>query len=131
MANLTIQQMADLRADLGDSNVAFDDPELQRLWDRTSSATSDYTRYRATLGLAWQQIMAGAAKYHDYEAGAVKEKLSQIFQHAKQMVAVYESDIEAAFSQKQDFVKSKIGITPHQTRTEPYDGYTQRRRPRP
>lgn len=116
---LTSDQINDLRNDLGDSSAGFSDAELNRLWDRVSSATNEYTRYRATLGLAWQQIMAGAAKYHDYEAGAVKEKLAQVFAHAKQMAEMYEADVEAALSQKRDFVKTKIGIIPHQTRTEP------------
>lgn len=129
---LTSDQLTDLRADLGDNNTAFTDPELQRLWDRVASAPNDYIRYRATLGLAWMQIKAGAAKFHDYEAGAVKEKLSQVFDHATKMVADYITDVEAALSQQKEFVKTKVGITPHQTRTEPaetyYDNYPRRRR---
>lgn len=116
---LTAEQIQDLRNDLGDSSDAFTDPELQRNWDRVSGAPNAWTQYRATLGLCWQQIMAGAAKYHDYEAGAVKEKLSQVYQHAKQMYDEYKGDVEAALSQKRELAISKIGITPHQTRTEP------------
>jgi hypothetical protein len=128
---LTSDQITDLRADLGDSGSAFTEPELQRLWDRVSNAPNDYTRYRATLGLAWYQIRAGAAKFHDYEAGAIKEKMEQVFKHATEMYEELKPDVEAAMSQKKEFVKSKVGITPHQTRTEPaeafYDGYPRRR----
>ena len=116
---LTPEQIQDLRNDLGDSSTAFTDPELQRNWDRVSGAPNDYICYRAALGLCWQQILAGAVKYHDYEAGAVKEKLKQVFDNAKLMYNEFKPDLEAALSQKREFAISKIGITPHQTRTEP------------
>lgn len=125
---LTADQLSDLRADLAASDTTFTDEELDRLWERVSSAPNAYVRYRATLGLAWEQIAAGAAKFHDYEAGAVKEKLSQVFDHARKMAALYQPDVAAAMSQKRDFVKTKIDRVPHPERTEPGDGSNLRRR---
>lgn len=118
---LTAQQLSDLRADLGDSATAFSDDELNRNYDRVSGATSEQQRHNATLALCFRQLLASAAKMHDYTAGAVGEKLSQVYDHVRQMYALYEPDLNAALGQNSALLRSVIKKTPHQTRIDPID----------
>lgn len=121
MATLTTQQKSDLRNDLGDSNSAFTDPELQRNWDRVANASSAQQQHNATLALCFRQLLASASKLHDYTAGATQEKLSQVRANLKDMYELYEPDLQAALSMRAGILKSKVASYPHQTRTLPQE----------
>lgn len=82
MAVLTVDQLADFRADIADEggSPAFSDAELQRLYARTAED------YDGAVRLARRQLWANAAKFSDYTAGLSGEKRDQIFQHLKTLV---------------------------------------------
>lgn len=84
MATLTTQQLDDFRADIGDTNRAFTDAELQRLYERADGS------YAGAVVLALRQLMMNAVKFTDYSAGANSEKRSQIFAQLRVMVAEWE-----------------------------------------
>jgi len=121
MATLTTQQKADLRNDLGDSNSAFTDAELQRNWDRTNGAASDLQHHNATLALSYRQLLASATKLHDYTAGATQEKLSQVRKNLEDMYKLFEPDLEASLGTRAGILRSKVASYPHQTRTLPQE----------
>lgn len=77
MTTLTLQQLADFRIDLALGDTVFNDAELQRFYER---ADSDFDRAKV---YALRALLANATKLHDYTAGAVDEKLSQIFSNLK------------------------------------------------
>lgn len=89
MATLTDEQRTDLQADLGISGdeSVFTNTELDRLYTR---AASDYT---ATIVLALRQLLANASRLADYTAGQTSEKVSQIRDGLKDMLAYYESSV--------------------------------------
>lgn len=84
MATLTSDQLADLRADLGDvPTTTFTDDELHRLYTR---AESDYNQ---TVVLAVKQMLANAAKFSDFTTGMDESKKSQVFDHLKYLLSLY------------------------------------------
>lgn len=113
---------SDLRADLGVLESDFTSGQLERNYERVSGAPNATIRYNATLGLCARQAKAKYIKLHDYKAGAVDEKLSQVVRFIDDLYQLYEADLDAALGRKQEVVKATLKATPHQTRTEPYDG---------
>lgn len=107
--SLTQQQMRDLRTDLGDVAHAFDDDELSRNWDRLSNAPDEDTRFEAVKGLCFEQLLNSASKMHDYSAGAVDEKLSQIVANLEKRLAYYLPALQAARGEVQQVVVGKLG----------------------
>ena len=81
MAALTSKQLKDMRGDVGISETpeVFGDEELNRLYERAAN------NYEAAVVLALEQLIADAAKFHDYTANATKEEASQIFEHLKEV----------------------------------------------
>jgi len=116
---MTVQQIVDLRADMGDVSEAFQDPELHRLWDRTSGAADEYTHLKAVKALMFEGLLNNAAKLHDYTAGATSEKLSQIVANLKDRLKAYEPALEAAMGQKTGLSVAGLRAYPHPTRVEP------------
>lgn len=116
---LDAQIISDLRDDLGVLADDFSDQKLERNWERVSSATNDTTRYFAVLGLCARQAKAKYLKLHDYRAGAVDEKLSQVMDHIDQLLAMYEPDLNAALGRKQEVVRTVMKAAQHPTRTLP------------
>lgn len=117
--SLTAEQISDLQADLGAISGDYTPDQLNRNWDRVSGAADTTARYDATLGLCFRQAKAKYLLVHDYQAGAVNEKLSQVQKFIDDMLAIYEPALNAALSTHQTVVISKVGSKPHQTRTEP------------
>lgn len=125
--SLTAQQISDLQADLGAISGDYTPDQLQRNWARMANAADTQARYDATLGLCFRQAKAKYLLVHDYKAGAVDEKLSQIQKFIDAMLAIYEPALEAALSQNQTVLISKVGVKPHQERTEPAELRSTRR----
>jgi hypothetical protein len=122
MADMTATQLTDFRADIADTNSAFTDAELQRLWTRCDGASTDYQRFEASKGLAIRQLLHDAAKFNDYAAGETEEKKAVIFDHYKKLYDGYYAPIvDALFGNKKQFVWAQMRAHPHQTRTEPTD----------
>ncbi len=93
MARLNVDQLVDLRADIGDDGTVFTDAELSRLYAR---AGGDYDR---AVVLALRQLLANAAKLHDYQVAHAMERKSQVFDHVKELLAYHESKLTAAAQQ--------------------------------
>jgi hypothetical protein len=95
MAELTSDQLTDLRGDIGDTGdpPAFTDTELQRLFTR---AEEDYD---TTVLLALRQLLGNAIKLADYTQNASQEKRSQVFSHLKSMVAYWEGIVDTGSTQ--------------------------------
>jgi len=122
MADLTAIQLADFRADIADTNSAFTDAELQRLWTRCEGASNDYLRFEASKGLAIRQLLHDAAKFNDYSAGETEEKKAVIFDHYKKLYdSTYAPIVDAVMDNKRQVVLTTMRAQPHQTRTAPTD----------
>ena len=113
---------SDLRADLGVLADDFTSGQLERNYDRVAGAPNATIRYNATLGLCARQAKAKYLKLHDYRAGAVDEKLSQVQKAIDSLYALYEPDLNAALGRKKEVVRTALKATPHPERTQPYDG---------
>lgn len=126
---ITAQQIADLRADIGDNGnpPAFEEPELSRIWDRLASAADDTQRHEAALGLMARQLLNNAARLHDYAAGNNEEKLDQVFKHLQTVYEMYRPAMQAALGQKKQVVMSKLRAVPRQDRAQPSDFQVGRR----
>lgn len=98
-----------LRRDLGDTASAFTDAELSDNWDRLTSAPNDDVRFEATKGLCFEQLLNNSAKLHDYSAGAVDEKLSQIVRNLEKRFDYYKPSLEAARGQVKQLLVGKLG----------------------
>ncbi len=115
---LTVQQIVDLRADMGDLSEVWSDVELGRLWDRTAGAVDEYTHLKAVKALMFEGLLNNASKLHDYTAGATGEKLSQIVTNLEKRLAAYEPALEAAMGQKIGMTTAALRSIPNQERNE-------------
>lgn len=107
---LTVQQLADIRGDVGDDvALAFSDAEIQRLYDRLAEAPTEAIRLEAVKGLMFERLLNNATKLHDYTAGAVDEQLSQIFANLERRFAYYRGALEAARGGNRQLSISKVG----------------------
>jgi hypothetical protein len=90
VANLTIDQITDLRNDLGDNKTppAFSDAELQRLYTRSDD------NYSKTMVLGLDQLIMDAAKFSDYTQNETQEKKSQIFDHLLKVRAIWQGRVK-------------------------------------
>lgn len=79
---LTTDQKTDMQADLaiGAAQDVFTDDELERLFTRADS------NYNLAVYYGFRQLMADAAKFHDYTLANASVKRDQLFQHVKDMV---------------------------------------------
>lgn len=90
MAELTVQELADFRADIGDTSGVFTDAELQRLYARASED------YDTAILYAIDQLIANASKFADYTQNQSQEKKSQIFDHLLRLRSIWKSKVDAA-----------------------------------
>lgn len=125
---MTTQQLQRTRRDLGDVAKAFTDPELDDNWDRLSGAPDDHARFEAVKGLCFEQLLNSASKLHDYSAGAVDEKLDQVYRHLKERKADYQWALDAARGQKKQLVIGKLGKRVNADRYTPDENQLSRRR---
>lgn len=116
---LTSVQLEDIRGDVGDVSTAFTDAEIMRLYDRLTSAPNESTRLEAVKGLMFERLLNQASKLHDYTAGAVDEKLSQIVKNLERRLEYYRPALEAARGQNRQFAVGKLGKRAHPYREEP------------
>lgn len=116
---LTALQLEDIRADVGDVNTAFTDAEIVRLYDRLTDAPNESTRLEAVKGMMFERLLNQASKLHDYSAGAVDEKLSQIVKNLEARLAYYRPAMEAARGQNRQIAIGKLGKRAHPYRVEP------------
>lgn len=116
-------QLDRLRRDLGDTGIspAFTNDELSDNWDRLTSAPNDATRFEATKGLCFEQLLNSSTKLHDYTAGAMGEKLDQIYAHLKDRFEYYRPVLEAARGQKSELVVGKLGKRINPNRWTPWE----------
>lgn len=125
---MTTQQLQRARRDLGDVATAFTDPELDDNWDRLTGAPNNNTRFEAVKGLCFEQLLNSASKLHDYSAGAVDEKLDQVYRHLKERKADYQWALDAAQGEKRQLVIGKLGKRMHPDRYTPGENQLTRRR---
>jgi len=121
MADLTSQQLSDIRSDLGSIESAFEDAEFQRYYDRMANASDENMRYQATLGMAVRAFVHDAAKFHEYTAGETSHKKDQVYkQYIDLYVRFYGQIVEPLLSSGgSQVVWAALRSHPHQTRTEP------------
>lgn len=121
--SITADQLADLQADaaIGDDEAVFTDEELERIWERVGGASDETTQHNAALALIYRQLLANATKLHDWKAGASEEELSQVYEHLKDMYAMYAPSLDEALSLSTQFTVSSWKAQAHQTRTFPPD----------
>lgn len=84
----------DFRADIGDANAAFGDAEIDRLEERAVARWGAAVAYEGARVLAVQQLLANSAKRYDYTANESSEKQSQVFNHLRDMLKLYQADLD-------------------------------------
>jgi hypothetical protein len=84
-----------MQGDLGisDDQTVFTDEELQRLYERASES------YPTAVYYAFRQLLADAAKLHDYSLVQTKLSKKQVFDHIKAMVEFWQSEARSAGNQ--------------------------------
>lgn len=118
----TTQQIADLRADIGDeTETAFTDDEITRIWARVAAADNATDQHEAALALMARQLMANAAKFADYTAGDTSEKRQQIFQNLEKLYKMYKPALNAVLNTNRQVARLTIRPKPRQNRQEPGD----------
>jgi hypothetical protein len=92
---LSTTQRADMQADLaiGSAEDVFTNTELDRLYERASND------YNLGVYLAWRQLMADAAKFHDYTIANASVKRSQLYDHIKKMVDFWQDEARGTANQ--------------------------------
>lgn len=112
MAELTVEQLDDFRADIGDTGNAraFTDAELQRLYKRAGT-------YNKAVLMAFNQLISSTAKFTDYTQNDTQEKKSQVFDHLmdtrKIWAALVEGESSTGGKKRQVAV---VGLNPERTR---------------
>lgn len=101
----TSEQLADIRADIGDTGASFSDAELQRIWERVSGASDEALRHEAACGLAIRQLLANSAKLHDYTVAGDSNKASQVYKQLQALYAMYKPALDSALKTKPPAVK--------------------------
>ena len=118
---LTSDQLADIQGDLGISNdeAVFTDTELNRLYTRASD------NYALAVYYGYRQILAQAAKFHNYTVANSSVSRSQMFDHLKDMLDFWQDEARTAGNQ----VKI-LGLTevPPRHKAVPYENADPRRR---
>jgi hypothetical protein len=107
----------DLRLDAGLDNdeTVFDDEALDTIWERVSGASNAVTQHHAALALMARQMMAKAASLHDQSVVQSSSKQSQIYDHWRQLYALYEADLNKALSRNnQQIVRSGVRRIPRE-----------------
>lgn len=89
---LTEAQRADMQADLGisDDQAVFTNDELDRLYERAGG------NYDRAVYYGLRQLLANAAKFHDYTAGQTRQQRSQAFGHLKVLVDLWAAKVAGA-----------------------------------
>lgn len=89
---LTAAQLADMQGDLGIAadEAVFTDEELDRLYER---ADSDYN---TAVYLGFRQILAQAAKFHNYTVGQTRVERKQMFDHLRDLTRFWQEEAENA-----------------------------------
>lgn len=107
----TSDQISDLRIDIGDTGTppAFTDAEIQRQWYRVRGADDEVTQHEATLALMARALLSNSAKLRDYSTGNTSEKMSQIFDHLKDIYAFYKKSLDRALGSNQDVAIGVVG----------------------
>ena len=92
---LTTAQRTDIQADLaiGAAEDVFTNDELDRLYERASSA------YNLAVYYGYRQLLADAAKFHDYTVANSSVKRSQLYDHIKKMVDFWEGESQGKANQ--------------------------------
>jgi hypothetical protein len=117
---ITAQQIIDLRADIGDTNNTFSDAEIERIWERVSGASNELIQHEAALALMARQLMNNAAKLHDFSVAGDSNRLSQIFEHLKDIYKMYSPSLEIALGVKPvQVAKGLMRGYPHPDRESP------------
>lgn len=93
------QQINDFRSDIGDNGTTpiFDDPAIQRLYDRATAAYSDQATYEAEMRvLAIRQMLGDAAKLWNYKQNQSTDNMSDVFNHLKDLLKVWQDIRDSA-----------------------------------
>lgn len=92
---LSATQLANMQADLAisDDESVFTDDELEALFQRASED------YNLAVYYAWRQVLAGSARWVDYQVAQTKVSRSQAFDHIKEMVAFWGAESRTAANQ--------------------------------
>ncbi len=116
---LTADQITDMQGDLGITNdqTVFTDAELQRFYVRAEGS------YPKAMVFALRQLLANKAKLRDYGTGLSYEKESQVYDHVKGLLSVWqaEDDSEDAGGGNQVKVVG-VRLQPRRDRDKPDTG---------
>ncbi len=110
--SLSAEQITDFRGDLGiGTGEVFSDLELNRLFTRADE------NYSLAVLYGYRQIMASAAKLHDYRMAMTEEKRSQVWDHLKEMVAIWTDEARGSGNQLKSV--GLLGVPPR-TKDRPW-----------
>lgn len=128
MMAITAQQLADIRADIGDeAEAVWTDDEISRIWERMSGAPNDVVRLEATLAQMIRQLLANASMLRDYTAGATGEKMSQVMSNLQKLYALYEPSLKVVLGTGLESARGFTRGVPRQGRRYPSNYRRERR----
>jgi mannitol-1-phosphate/altronate dehydrogenase len=107
MAELTTEQLSDLRADIGDqqSPHAFTDAELQRNFQRRGE------HYQKTLILCLEQLLTNTAKFYKFVSGFTRQEQDQIFDNLAKILKLQRDNL----SQSNQVILAGLSVIPPST----------------
>lgn len=120
---ITAQELADIRADIGDeSGTIWTDADISRIWERVSGAANTNQRHEAALALLVRQLLGNAVMLRDYTAGATSEKMQQVFSNLQKLYAMYAPSLESALgTDRRQVARMWVKGAPRQGREYPDD----------
>jgi len=86
----------DFRADIGDEEEAFTEPEIDKLETRAIAKYGADVAYEGARVLAMNQVIANASKFSDYTANDSSEKKQQKFKNALELRKLYKAELDDA-----------------------------------
>ncbi|MBX3081716.1 MAG: hypothetical protein KF716_08770 [Anaerolineae bacterium] len=107
----TSDQLSDLRIDIGDTGTppGLTDAEVQRFWYRVRGADDEVTQHEATLALMARALMSKGAKLRDHSTGNTSERMSQVYDHLKDIYTMYKPALNRALGANADIAIGVVG----------------------
>ena len=92
MSSLSATQISDFRLDIADTNSAFSDAEIQRLYTRAGT-------YEGAVVLAFEQLIAAGVagdRFIKYTANETSEDRQAAFDHLYQLKEMWKAKVDGA-----------------------------------
>jgi hypothetical protein len=112
---LTPDEITDFRNDIADSDGAFEDEEIQRLYTRAGT-------YEGAVLLGIDQLIADASKLYTYRMNTTEEEREQVVDHLANHLRPIWVERAAKVEKKQTIRMVRLTGTGNPKREKPHQG---------